>query len=108
MARCARQLAGHVSSLLYPSVTGQVFCFFAWCEVRNQLGICQDDLNRRGTDKAYAYMKELVDKIREAGKYVFRNNKKPANTNLTTKCRILSLHSEYFFVVVSALTKIFW
>lgn len=26
-------------------------------------------------DKAYTYMKELVDDIREAGKYVFRNNK---------------------------------
>lgn len=26
-------------------------------------------------DKAYTYMKELVDEIREAGKYVFRNNK---------------------------------
>jgi len=26
-------------------------------------------------DKAYTHMKELVDEIREAGKYVFRNNK---------------------------------
>ena len=26
-------------------------------------------------DKAYCYLKELVDEIREAGKYVFRNNK---------------------------------
>jgi len=26
-------------------------------------------------DKAYTYMKALVDDIREAGKYVFRNNK---------------------------------
>jgi len=26
-------------------------------------------------DKAYTYMKALVDEIREAGKYVFRNNK---------------------------------
>jgi hypothetical protein len=26
-------------------------------------------------DKAYTYMKTLVDEIREAGKYVFRNNK---------------------------------
>jgi hypothetical protein len=26
-------------------------------------------------DKAYAHLKELVDEIREAGKYVFRNNK---------------------------------
>jgi hypothetical protein len=26
-------------------------------------------------DKAYTHMKVLVDEIREAGKYVFRNNK---------------------------------
>ena len=26
-------------------------------------------------DRAFAYMKELVDEIREAGKYVFRNDK---------------------------------
>jgi hypothetical protein len=26
-------------------------------------------------DKAYTHLKELVDEIREAGKYVFRNNK---------------------------------
>ncbi|MBS2099871.1 hypothetical protein KEM10_16395 [Carboxylicivirga linearis] len=30
-------------------------------------------------DKAYTYMKNLVDEIREAGKYVFRKNPKRLN-----------------------------
>jgi hypothetical protein len=44
-------------------------------EVRVQWVVWQDEVGRRDTDKAYSNMKELVDEIREAGKYVFRNNK---------------------------------